>query len=51
MFKMQITKFNAEQEYKKELREGTINTCSTPHYDSFIEYCNMLKDMGFEIIK
>jgi hypothetical protein len=46
---MIITEFQAEQEYKKELREGTINTCSSPHYDSFKEYCEMLENMGYNL--
>jgi len=47
---MDITEFQAEQEYKKELEDGTINTCSTPHYNSFKEYCGMLKNMGYKIV-
>jgi len=43
--------FQAEQEYKKELAEGTINTCSTPHYNSLKEYCGMLRNMGYKIGK
>ena len=33
---MKITRFQAEQEYKKELSEGTINTSSSPFYNSLI---------------
>jgi hypothetical protein len=46
---MIITKRQAEQEYRKELKEGTINTCSTPHYNSFEDYCRMLRDMGYKV--
>lgn len=49
--KMEITEFKAEQKYKKELAEGTINTGTTPHYNSFKDYCEMLKDMGYKISK
>ena len=44
-----LTIYQAEQEYKKELAEGTINTCSTPHYNSLKDYCEMLKAMGIKI--
>ena len=46
---MKMTEFQAEQQYKKELRNGTINTNTTPHYNSFIDYCRMLRDMGYKI--
>ncbi len=46
---MKITEFKAEQKYKKELAEGTINTDKTPHYNSFKDYCEMLKNMGYNI--
>ena len=47
---MKITKFQAEQEYRKELSEGTINTCSSPHYNSLKDYCEMLENMGNKVI-
>ncbi len=46
---MILTEFKAEQEYKKELSEGTINTNTTPFYNSFKDYCRMLKNMGYKI--
>lgn len=48
---MIMTEFNAEQEYKKELSEGTINTPSTPYYNNFKEYCQMLRKIGCKIVK
>lgn len=47
--KNKITLQEAERRYKKELADGTINTETTPHYDSFMEYCEMLRNMGYEI--
>jgi len=46
---MKITEFEAEKRYKKELAKGTINTDTTPHYNSFKNYCEMLENMGFKI--
>jgi hypothetical protein len=46
---MILTELQAEQEYKKELREGTINTCNTPHYNSLKDYIEMLENMGYKV--
>ena len=46
---MIMNEFQAEQEYKKELSEGTINTCDTPHYNSLKDYIEMLKSEGIKI--
>lgn len=43
---MEITKQKAEEKYKKELSEGTINTEETPYYNSFNKYFNMLKELN-----
>jgi hypothetical protein len=37
--------------FKEELSDGSINTESTPHYNSFKRYCEMLRDMGYNIIE
>jgi len=44
-----ITKSKAEEMYKKEIAEEIINTETTPHYNSLNQYCNMLRDTGFNI--
>ena len=46
-----MTEDEAEKLYERELEEGTINTEEegVPYYDDFIEYKNMLKDMGVKI--
>ena len=46
---MKISLYEAERRFKKELAENTINTETTPHYDSFNEYCEMLKEDGYII--
>ena len=46
---MKITKSKAEEMYKKEIADGTINTETTPHYNSLNKYCNMLRDGGFDV--
>jgi len=48
---MKIKYDEAERRYKKELAEDTINTKSTPHYNSLLKYIEMLKDMGYEVEK
>jgi len=44
-----ITKRKVEEMYKKELENGKINTNKTPHYNSFNQYCYMLKEIGYKI--
>jgi len=46
---MELTRFKAEQEFKNEIMNESINTCSTPHYDSLEEYIKMLENTGFKI--
>lgn len=46
---MKITKDKAEEMYRKEIEENTINTENTPHYDSLLEYIDMLKIVGYEV--
>jgi hypothetical protein len=44
-----LSREGAEERYRQEIAEGTINTADTPHYDSLNEYIRMLEDAGFEI--
>jgi len=44
-----MTTEQAEDLYKYELKEGIINTKTTPHYNSFVDYKRMLRDMGIEV--
>jgi saccharopine dehydrogenase-like NADP-dependent oxidoreductase len=44
-----LTYAEAESLYKYELANKKINTCSTPHYDGFLEFVSMLNNMGIEV--
>ena len=46
---MRISLDKAETRYKQELEKGLINTENKPHYNSFSQYCNMLRDSGYEV--
>ena len=47
----EISMVKVKENYEEQLAQYTINTSSSVPFTNFIDYCDMLKNNGYRIIK